>query len=108
MNFEKKWDFEIVNSVKNETLKMWILWKITLWKSEFFGKWGFEIGIFMKNDALKLWFFGWIEDFCSSVNSNADFLAGTKTDEDGRKSISIPGTWVCGAVHGPLLEIIEH
>ena len=30
-----KLDFENVNFVKNETLKLWILWKIRLWKCEF-------------------------------------------------------------------------
>ena len=34
----KKW----VNFVKNETLKMWIFWKMRLWKCEFCEKWNFE------------------------------------------------------------------
>ena len=37
MNFVKKWDIEIVNFVKNEILKMWILWKMRLSKCDFFG-----------------------------------------------------------------------
>ena len=34
----KKCDFEIVNFVKNEIFKMWILWKVRLWKCEFLDK----------------------------------------------------------------------
>ena len=38
-----KWDFEIVNFVKNETLKYWFLWKMKPWKCEFCEKGDFEI-----------------------------------------------------------------
>ena len=33
--FCQKWDFQNVNSVKNEPLKMWILSKMRLWRCEF-------------------------------------------------------------------------
>ena len=36
--FSEKWDFENVNFVQNEALKMWILWKLRLWKCEFLGE----------------------------------------------------------------------
>ena len=52
VNFCVKRDFEIVNFVKNEiskmcfvkneTLKMWILWKMRLWNCEFCEKWDFQ------------------------------------------------------------------
>ena len=51
----EKWDFENVNFVKNEILKMWILWKIRFWKCEFWEKWDFEIVNFVKIEILKKW-----------------------------------------------------
>ena len=52
--FYENWDFEDVNFVKNEILKMWILWKIGLWNCEFCQKWDFEIVSFVKNEILNL------------------------------------------------------
>ena len=43
--------------VKNRTLKMWILWKIELWKCEFCEKWDFENKNFGKSKFFKMWFF---------------------------------------------------
>ena len=40
--FCEKWDFENVNFVENEILKMWILRKIRLWNCEFCEKWDFQ------------------------------------------------------------------
>ena len=56
MMFEKcefceKWDFENVNFVKNETLKMC---KMTLLKCEFCEKWDIENVNFVKNETLKI------------------------------------------------------
>ena len=56
--FCEKWDFENVNFVNNETLKMWMLWKMRLWKCEFCGKLDLEIVNFVKNDIFKMWIFG--------------------------------------------------
>ena len=45
-----------VNFLKNERLKMWILWK--KWDLEivnFVKKWDFEIVNFVKNEIFKLW-----------------------------------------------------
>ena len=36
--FGEKWDFENVNFVKNETLQLWILWKVRFSKCEFLDK----------------------------------------------------------------------
>ena len=36
--FCEKWDFQNVNLVKNENLKMWILWKMMFSKGEFSDK----------------------------------------------------------------------
>ena len=36
------WDFENVNCVKNETLKLWILSKIRFWNCGFCKKWQFQ------------------------------------------------------------------
>ena len=44
-----------MNFVKNETLKLSILWKMKLWNCEFYEKWDFKIVNFVKNDILKLW-----------------------------------------------------
>jgi len=35
--------------------KMWILWKMRLWKCEFCENWDFEIVNLVKNDIVKLW-----------------------------------------------------
>ena len=40
---------------KNDNFKMWILWKMRLWKCEFCQKWDFENVNFVKNETLKLW-----------------------------------------------------
>ena len=77
----EKWDFEnvnstknekieIVNFVKNETFKNWEfceMWKMRFWKCEFCGKWKFENVNSVKSEVFKVWIFGWIEDFCPSV-----------------------------------------
>ena len=47
--FCEKWDFEIVNFVKNEILKLWMLSKMRLWNCEFCEIWDFEIVNFVKN-----------------------------------------------------------
>ena len=47
--------FEIVNFVNNETLKMWILWKMRFWKCEFYQNCDFENVNFVKNNILKMW-----------------------------------------------------
>jgi len=49
--FFQKWDFEIVNFVKKENVKMWILWKMRIWKCEFCQKRESEIVNFDKNDT---------------------------------------------------------
>ena len=36
--FCEKWEFKNVNFVNNETLKLWILWKMRFWKCEFLDK----------------------------------------------------------------------
>ena len=41
--FCQKWQLENVNFVKNETLKLWILSKMILWNGEFCVKWDFEM-----------------------------------------------------------------
>ena len=56
--FCEKWDFENVNFVENDILKMWILWKMRHWKSELCEKWDLEIVNFVKNEVLKMWIFG--------------------------------------------------
>ena len=91
MNFVKKkckkWDFENVNFMKNETLKMWILWKIRLWNCKLCEKWDFKnvnfviieisktrilwkLG-FLKSDFLKMWIFqkmrNWKCEFCEKM-----------------------------------------
>ena len=48
--FCEKEYFENVNFMKNETLKMWILWKMRLWNCEFCQKWDLENVIFVKNE----------------------------------------------------------
>ena len=53
--FCEKWEFEIVNFVKNEVLKMWILWKMRFWKCDFCEKWDFEIVNFVKNEISEMW-----------------------------------------------------
>ena len=53
--FREKGDFKNVNFVKTETLKMWTLSKMRLWKYEFCEKWDFEIANFVKNEILELW-----------------------------------------------------
>ena len=40
--FWEKWDFEIVNFVKNVILKMWILWKMRVWNCKFCENWDFQ------------------------------------------------------------------
>ena len=52
--FNEKWEFEIVNFVKNENLKWWILWKMRHRKNKFCQKWDFQNVIFVKNETLKL------------------------------------------------------
>ena len=47
--FCERWDFESVNFVKNETMKMWIFWKMRHWKCEFCEKWDIENVNFVKN-----------------------------------------------------------
>ena len=39
---------------KNETLKLWILWKMRRWKCEFCEKWDFQIVNSVKNEAFPL------------------------------------------------------
>ena len=46
--FCEKWGSEIVNFVKNKTLKMWILWK----------KWDIENVNSIKSEVFKMWIFG--------------------------------------------------
>ena len=69
----KMWIF-----VKNENLKMWVLWKLRIWKCEFCEKWDFEVVNFVKkwefeivnfdkNEIFGMWIFGKIKDFCHSV-----------------------------------------
>ena len=41
--------------LKNETLKMWILWKMRFWKCEFIQKWDFQNVNFVKNEIFKMW-----------------------------------------------------
>ena len=48
--------------------KMWILWKMKLWKCEFCEKWEFEIVNFVKNEIFKMWILWkirlWNCEFC--------------------------------------------
>ena len=53
--FCKNWDSQNVNFVKNENLKMWILWKMIIWNCEFCEKWEFETVNSVKNEVLKVW-----------------------------------------------------
>ena len=52
MNFVENEIIKNVNFLKNEILKMWILWKIRLWKCDF------ENVNFMKIETLKMWILG--------------------------------------------------
>ena len=52
------WCLKNVNFVKNEILKMWILWKVRFWKGEFCEKWDFEKVNFVKSRIFKMWIFG--------------------------------------------------
>ena len=54
-----------MNFVKNDILKMWILCC---------EKWDFEIVNFVESEILKMWIFGWIEDFCPSVEILDSYL----------------------------------
>ena len=47
----EKWDFENVNFMKNETLKLWILSKMRLSNCELCEKWDFEYVNCVKNDV---------------------------------------------------------
>ena len=67
MWISSKWDFENMNSVKNEILKMWILWKMRLWSCEFCEKWDFENVNSVKSEVFKMWILGEIEDFSPCV-----------------------------------------
>ena len=49
LTFIKKLSRIMVNFVKSEILKMWILWKIRLWKCEFCQNWDFQNVNFVKN-----------------------------------------------------------
>ena len=69
VSFVKCENFEIVNFVKNEFLKMWILSKMNLFKKcEFCQKWVFENVNFVKNESLKMWILSqmslWKCEFC--------------------------------------------
>ena len=77
--FCQKWDFEIVNFVKNVILKMWILRKMRFWKCEFCKKWDFEIVNFVKNETLKIWILSKMRfskcEFCEKwYFENANFV----------------------------------
>ena len=50
--FCQKWDFENVNFVKNDALKMWILTKMGFWNCEFCEKWDVQKVIFF--DKLRI------------------------------------------------------
>ena len=52
--FFEKWDFENVIFLKNETLKMWILWKMRRWKCEFCEKMKLWKCEFVKNEAFPI------------------------------------------------------
>ena len=62
------WCLKNVKFVENETLKLWILWKMRFWKCEFCEKCDFENGNFVKNEILKLWILWkmrfWKCEFC--------------------------------------------
>ena len=45
-----------MNFVKNEILKMWILWKMRFWNCEFCEEWVFENAIFLKIETFKMRF----------------------------------------------------
>ena len=68
----RTWCLKKVNFVKNETLKMWILWKIRFSKCEFFEKWDFENVNFVKNETLIMWFMWkmrfWKCEFCEKFD----------------------------------------
>ena len=51
-------DFENVNFVKNEILKMWILSKMKIQNYEFCQNWKFKNLNFVKNEIWKMWIFG--------------------------------------------------
>ena len=69
-----------MNFVGNETLKIWISWKMRLWKCEFCGKWDFENVNFVKNEIFEMGFFvtnGNFEnvDFCQKWDfGNVNFI----------------------------------
>ena len=52
--FKKKWYFQNVNFVKNEILKMWILWKLWTVKMRYFG-WDLPIALSPWIIQLCLW-----------------------------------------------------
>ena len=56
------WCLKNANFVKNESLKLWILWKMRFWKCAFCEKWGFENMNFVKNENLKMWIL-WTREF---------------------------------------------
>ena len=53
--FLRIWCLKNVNCVKNETLKLWILSKMCLWKWEFCQKWCFKTVNLVKNEIFKMW-----------------------------------------------------
>ena len=55
VKIRKNRDFRSENFVKNDTLRMWMLWKLRLWKCEFCEKWDFENVNFVINETLNMW-----------------------------------------------------
>ena len=51
----RNWFFKNVKFVKNDTLKMWILWKLSFQKCEFCKNWDFRIVNFVKNETSEMW-----------------------------------------------------
>ena len=70
-SFATHWDknqFLIQKLPRIWCLKMWILWKVRLWKCEFCEKWDLENVNYVKNENLKLWILSkmrfWKCEFC--------------------------------------------
>ena len=95
--FWEKWDFENVNFVTNEILKMWIFWKMRFWKCKFCEKWDFEIVNLVKYETFKMWIFGYVEDFCLSVSSSilwiSDILSYWVSSSVSSFSKNLSGGW---------------
>ena len=75
----QKTNFLFRNYQEFDAWKMWILWKLRLWKCELYDKWDFENVSFVKNGTLQLWILGkirfWKCEFCEKWDfENVNFV----------------------------------